>query len=168
MSKRIIGTVLKWMLTYLTDNQVNCSNDNHERAVNAVAHAYQDNWPDFHRTGLDWSDLRRHGHAAATTLKENKHMKKKSETTTKEKGGAPVKKVNIQKIQNLSNEELKQMIEVRAGKKSMLLRHLVKEWNARQRKPWTPNPDTVIKQFLVLVPDEKKNRVEKYMRNAIK
>lgn len=79
-----------------------------------------------------------------------------------------MRQVDSSKIQALSDDQLKAEIDKRAGKKSPVLAAMAAEWNSRHKRVFRPNPERAIAQVLLLVAEEKKSTVEKYLRRHIK
>jgi len=164
MSK-IDGSVLKWMLHYLTVNQINCGHGRHETAVSAVSQAYQDNYPG----NLEWKTIRQHGHVAAKKLSTNSHIK-----------GDKTLKIDITKIASLSDERLEKLIKARAGTDSAVLPLLTKEWNTRisnknkrtvklvKKTPKETILTEAIETILRYTPEERRKNGKKYMINLVK
>jgi len=148
---KVDKSIIEWMMERLVKDGVDTSRSNHDMAVGHISQSFRDNW---HSSALDWSVIRYHAHVAVGRVAKTK------------KGDAPMrhsKKVDTAKIHALSNDKLRSMIEARAGKKSALLPFLTAEWNRRQKKVWVPSPDKVIEDLLLLVAEENKERVRKYL-----
>lgn len=167
---RLYGSMIKMMIAYLIDNQVDVSKSNEDSAVTALAQTYQDTYPG---TTLEYSVIRRHGHAAAGIVRKQS------------KGATKMRSVKIEKIKELSTRKLKKAIEDRRGvrSKEAVLMALVQEWNVRVKtksdarfaglkKKEAPaqvaTAEVAIRNVLQFVDEADKARVQKYLARNIK